>query len=58
MNAVKVNIRSSLVNGVPSCHFTFGFKRQIVSMVPSALTRQVPRSTESCSAARLGTNSS
>src|SRR5436190_12389007 len=43
---VSVNVRSSLVNGAPSCHVTPGLSFQVTSMVPSGFTCQVPRSTE------------
>ncbi len=45
---------SSAVKGVPSCHFTLGWSFQVVSMVPSGLTRQVPRSTAMFSSASMG----
>ena len=42
------------MNGVWSCHLTLGWIFQVVSMVPSGLMRQVPRSTEIISAASCG----
>src|SRR5689334_2576206 len=45
------------VNGVPSCHLMLGRIFQMVSIVPSGFSRQVPFVVEICSAARCGTNS-
>ena len=53
---VKEKSKSAAVNGAPSCHFTLARTFQTVSIVPSGLTRQVPRSVESGSDASCGTH--
>jgi hypothetical protein len=54
LKTAKVKRRSLVVNGVPSCHFTFGWIFQVRSIDPSGFNRQVPFSTDGFSRASRG----
>src|SRR5439155_26147043 len=45
---------SLLVNGVPSCHFTFRRRCQVTCIVPSWITTQLPSSKEGTRSATIG----